>query len=185
MKRICVVASLLFISASLWAQPVTNPAELKALGLSNTPVAAPASAPVASVPVAKVLVGTNLEVETLKGAVLRPDATKAAAIHDNFAITDAWLVILVPVLLAILKNLVPKIPPSYLPIAAAVLGALLDSLTSYLTGNAVNPALGAILGSAGVGLREIVDQLKNPTPVVLNTPTPVVPIVPLATPPKP
>jgi hypothetical protein len=69
--------------------------------------------------------------------------------------------ILVPLLLALGKWFVPKIPKAWLPILAPVLGAGLDVLLHFAGLSAGNPMMGAILGSAGVGLREIVDQLRK------------------------
>ena len=74
---------------------------------------------------------------------------------------------LTPVLIAGVRQLVPKIPGWLLPILAPLLGAGLDILNYYATGNHVGLVAGAVLGSAGVGLREAVDQakkrLKEPT----------------------
>ncbi len=67
--------------------------------------------------------------------------------------------VLVPVLLAVGKLFVPKIPRLWLPILAPILGAAIELLTSgALT---TNTAWAAVLGSAGVGLREIVDQMRK------------------------
>ena len=71
--------------------------------------------------------------------------------------------ILVPIAIAGLKVWIPRIPPHLLPVIAPVLGAGLEVLLNYASG-AHGPGsgiAGAILGSAGVGLREIVDQAKQ------------------------
>jgi hypothetical protein len=67
----------------------------------------------------------------------------------------------VPLLIAVLKGLLPKIPKAALPVMATLIGAMLDIGQSYLSGHAASPILGAALGAAGVGLREIVDQTKK------------------------
>lgn len=69
--------------------------------------------------------------------------------------------LLVPIVVAIGKSLLPKVPTWVLPILAPALGALIDYLGSLATGAAASPVIAAALGSAGVGLREIVDQIKQ------------------------
>lgn len=69
--------------------------------------------------------------------------------------------LLVPIVVAIGKSALPKVPTWLLPILAPALGALIDYLGSLATGGSANPIAAAILGSAGVGLREIVDQVKQ------------------------
>jgi hypothetical protein len=48
-----------------------------------------------------------------------------------------------------------------LPIVAPVLGALADIALHYAGVSTLGPTFGALLGSAGVGLREIQDQIKQ------------------------
>lgn len=84
----------------------------------------------------------------------------------------SWLTpILVPLVLAGLKKISPSIPSWVIPIAAPVLGVLIDLANSYATGHSSNLLVAAGLGLAGVGLREIKDQIKpaanggwSPTP---------------------
>lgn len=70
------------------------------------------------------------------------------------------IIALVPIVLAYGKRLVGRqtwlIPP-----AAAGLGALADLGLAYATNQPVSPGTGVVLGLAGVGLRELVDQLKK------------------------
>lgn len=73
----------------------------------------------------------------------------------------ALIPVLVPLLVALGKWALPKVPLWVLPILAPALGALVDYLTALATGAAANPVLGAVLGSAGVGVREIFDQTKS------------------------
>jgi ABC-type thiamin/hydroxymethylpyrimidine transport system permease subunit len=73
-----------------------------------------------------------------------------------------WLVIipiLVPIFIAVAKFFIPKIPSVAIPIIAPIMGALVDWLTTGTFGQGT--IMGAIAGSAGVGLREIVDQLRK------------------------
>ena len=91
-------------------------------------------------------------------------ALAAEAAPDQAAAKFPWetlIVPVVPVLIAILKILVPKIPKAALPIMAPLLGAALDIAASYLGTGTANPVWGAVLGAAGVGLREIVDQMRK------------------------
>lgn len=69
--------------------------------------------------------------------------------------------VVVPLLIAGIKQVTQRIPGYLLPILAPLLGAGLDILTFYATGHSLGPVWGAALGSAGVGLREVVDQLKQ------------------------
>lgn len=75
--------------------------------------------------------------------------------------------LVVPILVAIGKFMIPKLPTWTLPIIAPALGALVDYLTTLVTGGTSSPVLAATLGSAGVGLRELIDQLKQK----INPPT--------------
>lgn len=67
--------------------------------------------------------------------------------------------LLVPAALAVLKHLAPRLPKVWLPILAPLLGALIEALASGDLGPGT--PLGAALGAAGVGLREILDQLRK------------------------
>lgn len=73
----------------------------------------------------------------------------------------ALIPILVPLLVWGVRSILPKIPKAALPILSPILGALLDALLAYIAGGQWSPIAGAALGAAGVGLREIVDQLNK------------------------
>lgn len=77
----------------------------------------------------------------------------------------AWVQMLIPVLVPLMiaagKVLVPRIPGWLLPILAPVLGGIVDAAAAYASGGTANPVLSMALGSAGVGLREIVDQMRR------------------------
>lgn len=72
--------------------------------------------------------------------------------------------LLVPLVIAIFKYFLPDVPTVVLPILAPIIGALIDFVASKATGAASNPLLSAALGSAGVGLREIYDQVRAKMP---------------------
>lgn len=69
--------------------------------------------------------------------------------------------LVVPIVVAVGKFLLPAVPKWILPILAPALGALIDWLNSLVTGTPPNPVTGALLGSAGVGVRELLDQVKQ------------------------
>lgn len=79
------------------------------------------------------------------------------------AVTWASLMIpaATPLLIAAVKALVPRIPPVLLPIAAPVIGAALQIVLNYAGMTDSGTLTGIILGAAGVGLREAVDQVKK------------------------
>lgn len=95
------------------------------------------------------------------GAAIDPTATPATpeTLHPlSFA---ALIPFATPLLIALLKGLAPHIPKLWLPIIAPILGALLDIIIHYAGGQNVGVLTGALLGSAGVGVREVLDQVKT------------------------
>lgn len=74
------------------------------------------------------------------------------------ALISAVTPILVPVLIMMLKSNVNK---AFIPIVAILLGAVADIGNHVATGEGVGLVWGGVLGAAGVGLREVVDQLKK------------------------
>jgi len=118
-----------------------------------------------------VLAQTNGAGVLLVPITTNPSPTASQTVHANFNLSSAWLTAVIPLVIAFAKKLVPKLPPSWLPIIAPILGAAGDALSSYLTHTTPNPALGALFGSAGVGVREVLNQIKTPTPVVLSPKT--------------
>ena len=73
----------------------------------------------------------------------------------------ALIPLAVPVFIAVLKAFIPNIPGVWLPIIAPVLGAAADIVMHYASVSTLGPLWGAVMGSAGVGLRELQDQLKQ------------------------
>lgn len=71
------------------------------------------------------------------------------------------IVLGVPALIALLKMEIPKLPGWSLPIIAPLMGALADYLIHLAGGPGAGAVLGAALGSAGVGIREIYSQLQQ------------------------
>lgn len=76
----------------------------------------------------------------------------------------ALIPVLVPLIIAGVKKAISEVPPQFkylLPLCAPVLGAILNQLTQYAGAHPSNIAVGAALGLAGVGVREIIDSMKN------------------------
>jgi hypothetical protein len=93
-----------------------------------------------------------------------PVAPAVAPVPGIATLSNLFLLlipIVTPLLIALGKYVVPLAPRWILPIVAPALGALLDYLGTLATGQAANPLLGLLLGSAGVGFREVVDQITT------------------------
>lgn len=87
---------------------------------------------------------------------------KAMAPNMAFGQFSAWQLIIpivVPTLLGLFKMLIADIPAKWLPILAPIIGIALDQLLQLLGLYSANPLIAIALGSAGVGIREIKDQL--------------------------
>lgn len=88
-----------------------------------------------------------------------PAAAETAATNWPILLTP----ILVPVFIGGLKLLLgqfgAKIPKVWVPVIAPILGALVDLLITHTWG--AGTLMAAIAGAAGVGLREIVDQVRK------------------------
>jgi hypothetical protein len=97
--------------------------------------------------------GIGLTLQDTLNAVLTPMLTMAAL----------WLV----------SKFAPKVPRWLYPLMAPALGALITFVTSAGTGENVNPIVGALLGSAAVGLHQVLSQWKQHQ--IGTTPTPPTP----------
>ncbi len=80
---------------------------------------------------------------------------------ENATVWTALIPLIVPVAIMLLKTFLPKLPTVALPILAPILGAGADIALHFAGVPSVGAVWGAVLGSAGVGLREIADQLKQ------------------------
>ena len=80
-------------------------------------------------------------------------------IMNKLTLMQTLVPVLVPAAIAALKLCLPKIPKAWLPILAPLLGALIDIAATCQVGPGT--PLAALLGAAGVGLREILDQLRK------------------------
>lgn len=85
------------------------------------------------------------------------------------AIVLALTAIIVPLVIAGVKKLKPSIPSWSLPILAPALGALITYLEGITVGSGTSASgilLAVIAGSAGVGFREVKDQLFPARPTL-------------------
>lgn len=86
-----------------------------------------------------------------------PAASVAGITADQIV---QWLTpLLVPLILAGVKQVGPKLPTWVIPLAAPVLGVVLDFLNSLLTSHASNFWYGAALGLLGVAVREVKEAI--------------------------
>lgn len=77
----------------------------------------------------------------------------------NLATLQYLIPLIVPAILAGAKKVAPRIPSKAIPIAAPALGTVIAGLSAIGANNPNNLLLGAALGLAGVGVREIRDQI--------------------------
>ena len=106
----------------------------------------------------------NYNSNGLSGAVSNPFTNP----QSLGAIIMPMIAVLVPLAVAGIKKIVPNIPSPLLPIAATLLG-LMATLCSNLAGaTSINPMWGLLLGAAGVGVREIKDQVFPAAPLADN-----------------
>jgi uncharacterized YccA/Bax inhibitor family protein len=79
------------------------------------------------------------------------------------AIGMPLIVIAVPLVVAFLKSMFTKLPAMLIPIIAALLGPVGDFALQLISSYQGIGWTAALLGVAGVGVREIFDQLKKAT----------------------
>lgn len=80
---------------------------------------------------------------------------------DPNAIIALSVPVLAPILTAGVKWLLPKIPPLLLPMICTGLGTLSGYLAQVGVGEHTNVGVAIGLGLAGIGVREILDQVKK------------------------
>lgn len=106
--------------------------------------------------------------KTLFLFLLIPSALFAAeAVSTGNATADSiltWITpVVVPLVLTGVKRVLPKLPSFMIPILAPVLGVAIDFVNTFALGHSSNLALAAVAGLAGVGLREVKENLKPST----------------------
>jgi glycerol uptake facilitator-like aquaporin len=78
--------------------------------------------------------------------------------------TSLWIGLIplvVPILISGVKLIIPKLPKMWLPIIAPVLGAVAAIALHFAGAEGVSIWVGSLLGMAGVGMREIADQVAK------------------------
>jgi hypothetical protein len=81
-----------------------------------------------------------------------PGATDAV---PNVELSKLLLAVIVPAVVALGRTLVTKIPKPAIPVIAIALGALADYAGSLLGAWHGSFVVGAVMGAAGIGLREV------------------------------
>lgn len=90
---------------------------------------------------------------------------------DTQTIINSLTPLVGPALTAGVKKILPFVPSWALPIIATALGALFNGITTYAATNQTpNIYLAAALGLAGIGVREIKDQISPAEPKTPPTP---------------
>lgn len=89
------------------------------------------------------------------------DAGGKAPVAPALSILQALIPLLVPVLIALVKWFVPQIPKPLLPWLAPVFGMLVGWIDNAAGVSGSNVILSAVLGAAGVAVREAFDQAKK------------------------
>jgi hypothetical protein len=147
---------LLVVGLGLFCIAATNAPDPFGFGSTNTPV-----------------VTTNVPVHVLP-VVQEPVDTMSQ--YLTFLIP-----LVVPPLILGLKKFMPNIPTWALPLTAPIIGSLADvalQASGVHTGGVLK---GALLGSAGVGLRELANQIGQAMPKPPPPPPAVVPAPPPST----
>lgn len=89
------------------------------------------------------------------------DAANQPEVHKDVTIWQLMIPIAVPMLIAALKTLPKQIPTKFYPWLAPLIGAAIDILMNVTgIGDGIG-GVGAVLGIAGVGVREMVDTGKK------------------------
>jgi hypothetical protein len=83
-------------------------------------------------------------------------------ILQNPELLKALIPVLTPLLIVGVRAFLPKVPSKYYPLLAALVGVALDLVAHFAVGTTLSPLAGFALGLAGVGLREVKDQLGKP-----------------------
>lgn len=90
--------------------------------------------------------------------VVIPGATDAV---PTVELGKLLIAVIVPLIVAGAKAVMPHIPSAFLPPLAIALGALADYVGALLGAWQGNIIVGLALGAAGIGVREVADQLKQ------------------------
>lgn len=87
---------------------------------------------------------------------------------DWSALLMPLIIATVPIIVIFAKKLIPAKYSVFYPVLATVLGPVLDYIAAWASSNPARPGLGVALGLAGVGLRELIDQMKKSVASTVN-----------------
>ena len=80
---------------------------------------------------------------------------------DWATLSTPVIIALVPILVMLIKKLIPDRLTWLIPLIATALGPVLDFLQSTFTTVAPTSARAIGLGLAGIGIRELIDQIRK------------------------
>jgi len=98
------------------------------------------------------LTAVTVLAQTTNTVPVIPGATDAV---PNVELTKLLLAVIVPSIVALGKSLLPKLPKPSIPVIAIALGALADYGGALLGAWQGSFVVGAVLGAAGVGVRQV------------------------------
>ena len=81
--------------------------------------------------------------------------------EGNAQLIQAAIIVGVPALIGALKVLTTSIPKRIIPAVVILMGAALQLCAAYVTQTELSPELAVVYGSASIGLREVLDQLRR------------------------
>lgn len=90
-------------------------------------------------------------------------AVPAASVATSESLGPAivtWLTpLVVPLVIIAVKRFGPRLPSWVPPVLAPLLGIAIDQINAMMSTHTPNPLIAALLGLAGVGVRELKDQI--------------------------
>lgn len=114
---------------------------------------------------ARAVLGLCLVLVFAAVAVVAQDAPTTPPAESPLSLLQALIPFAVPIILELVKFGMGKVPAWLLPVVAPLLGAVADIAINLGTNGSLptwgGMYAGALLGAAGVGVREIADQAKQ------------------------
>jgi len=101
-------------------------------------------------------------------SLVAADAPAAVATVGAFGTAQFWVDLLTPIvgplLTAGVKKILPNIPVAFIPVVAIVLGVLANGIGTVALGGDVVIWKAVALSLAGIGVRELQNNFRTPTP---------------------
>ena|SRR5688572_7238990 len=91
------------------------------------------------------------------------DGTDAPQVEKIITLWQSLIPLVVPLIIFGLRNMIPKLPSKWTPILAPLIGALIDVLLNFADLGDGKGMVGAVLGTAGIGVREVYNQARKPS----------------------